>query len=298
LSDIADGATLDGYLKATKNCELLNWFMPLPVNQHSIISGATVSATGYFLDGWKLISGSVVWTAGGRLAMASGAVVRQYLEKLHTYRIGKVYTFSIDTSDGIKSVTITLPASVSSSTVYTESSIVGYCTIRGGFEYRSGGVIIGGTTQYYVPYWEIAATESVEVIPWAESGGISTMANAGEPDFGVTLRDCQRFFEKSYNYNIAPGSASDVGYIEVFTPNASSTLYATAGVTFKAEKRMPPTVNLYSTTGATGKWRNISTLADVAASTGGVGTGRFYSFLSSPGVNTEYAFHWTASAEF
>lgn len=36
---------------------LQNWYFPLPVNQRNV--SGTISTTGYFLDGWKLVSGAV-----------------------------------------------------------------------------------------------------------------------------------------------------------------------------------------------------------------------------------------------
>lgn len=173
-------------------CELTNWYAPTPVNQRGIASGTTISAPGYFLDGWKLISGSCIWTLGQRLAVADESVVVQYMEKLYGGMLDKTYTFSIDTSDGIKSVTFKFPSAVSGATVYTETGITGYCTLKAGFEYRSGGEIICGTTQYYVPYIEITATDDIAITPYLEAHNVSTIANAVQPVYDTELRKCQR----------------------------------------------------------------------------------------------------------
>lgn len=177
-------------------CEILNWYMPAPINQRGIVSGTTISTPGYFLDGWKLVSGSCIWTVGQRLAIANESVVVQYMEKFYGGMLDKTYTFSIDTSDGIKSVTFNFPAAVSGATVYAETGITGYCTIKAGFEYRSGGEIICGTTQYYVPYIEITATDDIAITPYLEAHNVSTMANVSQPDFAKQLAQCKRFLAR------------------------------------------------------------------------------------------------------
>jgi len=104
---------------------------------------------------------------------------------------------------------------------------------------------------------------------------------------------CQRYFEKSYNALVNPGTASDFGREQHL---ASSTV-AYAPVVFKKTKRAVPIITVYSSaTGAAGFVRNLFSNADVAAAAEATGENKStIGFLSVDG-NT-YGFHWTASAE-
>lgn len=115
------------------------------------------------------------------------------------------------------------------------------------------------------------------------NGSINDEANA-----------CRRYYEKSYELNGPVPSITQAGAIQ-FGPG--TTTHRDSWVTFLVEKRVPPTMVMYSPdTGATGVARNRSTSADVACGFGEIGTTRTYSSFS-PTVGQHYAYHYTASCE-
>jgi hypothetical protein len=130
-----------------------------------------------------------------------------------------------------------------------------------------------------------------------ELGPFSTLANDPSADFGEQLRYCQRFYEKSYNIGVAPGTSTDAGCVEVFTPAYMAANYATVNCSFKVEKRTTPTVTVYSITGATNCWRNTSTAADQSCGWGREGTSKFFTWVGSPAINNEYEFQWVAQCD-
>lgn len=129
--------------------------------------------------------------------------------------------------------------------------------------------------------------------------------------FGEELALCQRYFEKSSNYEDAVGNSMGTS---VFTVGSTYTdgWQATMNIPFKVNKRSAPSMSLYGTSGASSGWivYNYSGTAYNAVGTfalnanqhnfrilvstwnGSSGTLNFTNGLSYPAVGA-----WTASAE-
>ncbi len=111
---------------------------------------------------------------------------------------------------------------------------------------------------------------------------------------GEELALCQRYFCKSYDYNVAPGTSDFTGYVyEHQTRNHDN---GTWGVNFIVEMRTNPTVILYSpSTGTSGR---ISNNGDKVASGGDIGTKRIGDVLITGGSAAHGSYyHYTADAE-
>ncbi|MBK8257836.1 MAG: hypothetical protein IPK82_34860 [Polyangiaceae bacterium] len=110
---------------------------------------------------------------------------------------------------------------------------------------------------------------------------------------GQQLSDCERYFQKSYDLNVMPGSPSYPG-----TENCrQNTPYNVMGVRFRTTMRRAPTIKLYNpATGAEGTWQSLST--PIAVSAGDVGTNGFHVDVASGIPGEPLAGHWTADAEF
>ena len=113
--------------------------------------------------------------------------------------------------------------------------------------------------------------------------------------FAEELVLCQRYYEKSYDLGVAPGTSTVVG--EVVLVGCGAAAYPM--IDFKVTKRIAPTAcKLYSTvTGAVDNVRNLTTAGDVGA-TSLVASGQqsFFGALISTDLQI-YAYHWTADAE-
>jgi len=110
--------------------------------------------------------------------------------------------------------------------------------------------------------------------------------------YAEELALCQRYYQKSYNIDVAPGTATYVG--EVY--DISTGPYLCTDRPLKCSMRYAPTVVLYNpVTGATGTWRD-SALADKAVA----GTGSMNNIIFTSSVATANAViggHYTAEAE-
>lgn len=110
--------------------------------------------------------------------------------------------------------------------------------------------------------------------------------------FDVEYNMCRRYFEKSYNLSMVPGTA-DMSHLFTTSPDGYS---LQPGVVFAVEKRVAPTITLYSTNGASGNIRRWDASNQVASG-GHAHTNGFLPQGSGITANVFYAFHWTASAE-
>lgn len=126
--------------------------------------------------------------------------------------------------------------------------------------------------------------------------------------FAEELRDCQRYFEKSYNYDVAPGTATGAGFIVFQTrtavaANANGNLYPGL-IKFSTRKRLNPTVTIYAANGVKNSVRNNKTLdirsGVTAANVGEHGIGNLVVDNTSPtaiSLDDIIDFHWVADAE-
>jgi hypothetical protein len=115
--------------------------------------------------------------------------------------------------------------------------------------------------------------------------------------FGENLAQCQRYYSKSYNYDVNPGTVTSAGQIRatVAYPNA----YATFPVTFPVERCATPTITVYSpATGGTGVVRDVGSGTNVAVSGTEFGTRGGNIYVSGGLQNGDYALaHFAASSE-
>lgn len=138
--------------------------------------------------------------------------------------------------------------------------------------------------------------------------------NAGETDlpfdpksFDEEFRDCLRYYEKSYNYDIAPGANTNNGLTAIVSPinlpySQGNSIYMPTY--YKVEKRRTPTITCYSKSGVIGKITNLSTGVDRPL--GGIDTFTkgFYNVAIGNGtagsdisIGHAVGCHWTADAE-
>ncbi len=77
--------------------------------------------------------------------------------------------------------------------------------------------------------------------------------------FSEDLMDCQKYYEKTYNVEVPPATATLIGSIQ-FRANGTNHYEP---VSYKVQKRAAPTTTAYNTnSGATGSWRDNSAGAD------------------------------------
>ena len=121
-----------------------------------------------------------------------------------------------------------------------------------GFAYGQAVNVMSSTDNY----WQITGVQ-------LEVGSQATPFE--HRSFGEELQLCQRYYQKSYDYSVTPGTATNTGAI-INTAYAAIN-YAGFSVQLPVRMRDQPTVTLYSTsTGATGKMNADSAVGTAQAS--------------------------------
>ena len=111
--------------------------------------------------------------------------------------------------------------------------------------------------------------------------------------FEDDLMECQRYYEKTYNHDVALGTGSAGGWAGAVTPSTTS---ETFGATFKVTKRGTPTITLYNAiSGASGAIYRASDAANVASSVAYIGNNGFGLIYASS--NNAFYYHYVANAE-
>lgn len=127
--------------------------------------------------------------------------------------------------------------------------------------------------------------------------------------FGEELRSCQRFYEKSYNYNTAVGTSGVTAGAIILAVGATTigNGWPYGYVSYMQTKRIPVTPIIYPITTPTNIMRvsTISGQTDQAASSGGALSGSSYFHVVnnsdgaiSPPAQGGILFHYTADARF
>jgi len=116
----------------------------------------------------------------------------------------------------------------------------------------------------------------------------------------LELARCQRYYEKSYNVNVNPGTATAmIEYIG--SPAAAGTNLVRLATKFKVSKRAVPTINFYDSAGISGvvtRDNNGTETNGQAVVAGTVGLNGFAFNVTPAAAATAIGWHWTANAEF
>ena len=126
----------------------------------------------------------------------------------------------------------------------------------------------------------------------------STASSFEYRSYGAELALCQRYYEKSYDIDTVPGtSVSDNKGVVMFRGSGvNSRDYVP--IYFKQTKRDAPTVTIFSSTGASGFYRDVETPTNLAAQVNGSGTSlTVMQSNSTATTNKQCSFLWTASSE-
>lgn len=116
--------------------------------------------------------------------------------------------------------------------------------------------------------------------------------------FAQELAGCERYYEKSYAPAIAPGAASQSAGASSLLGPGGTAVPSGRGVTFRAVKRVAPTMTGYSpTSGTAGKARDDTNAGDVNATLDLIAAGGFRWF-ATPAANgaVNLSLHWVAQA--
>lgn len=256
----------------------------------SDLGWGTASARAVTLSFW--VRSSLTGTFGGALSNSNGT--RSY-----------PFTYSISVADTWEYKTITVPGDTSGTWLTTNGSGIQLVISLG------TGATLSGTAGAWAGANYFSATGAVSVISTngatfyitgvqLETGSVATPFE--RRPFGTELMLCQRYYEKSYDYATAAGSAVAEGYSAMDNPEQTTALYVFNVDVFKVTKRAAANMRFWDLVG------NLSRITDftlgglartdnrntVYLYTGNVQNARMINLQSASTAGT---YQWDASAE-
>lgn len=190
-------------------------------------------------------------------------------------------TYAVPTRTLIDSGSFTVDSTL---TKYSAAVAIPSAAVTGLELVLTVGAQISGT-------WDIAEAQ-------LERGAVATELE--RVPRAVALLRAQRYWEKSYDDDVAPGAASTANARQHRAPpSGSPTLLETLNWGFKAAKRGTPTITWYSTvTGASAKVRDTSSASDIAVTGTNNGGKNMTGEPTIAGATASHLYEaqWTASA--
>jgi hypothetical protein len=213
------------------------------------------------------------------------------------------YTISVANTWEQKTVTITGDTTGTWNTTTSAS--------MGAFFSLGAGSTFSGTAGAWVAGNILSATGATSVVGTNGATfyitGVQLEQNTSATPFerrlyGQELANCQRYFEKSYNVDVVPGTNTSVGIIgPTGVQGATTGSEISATGFFRVTKRATPTMIYYDPVGNVGKCNRVqqgiannnnSTIADNV-----VGANIFSAYSASGATASAIMFHYTASVE-
>ena len=207
-------------------------------------------------------------------------------------------TFTVDVADTWERKTIVVPTQDATGTWnYTTGtgmrmgiSLMSGTTFEGTDDtWNTGNLLnVSGGSNFFS-----ATSRTFDITAMQLDLGPRAKAYRGLP-FAEDLQLCERYFQKSYDVNVAPGAVSALGQV-VFRANGTTPLHHVA---LRTPMRVAPTVTEYNPTdGTAGQWEDVGGAAGASTTDANIGMNGFEIGLTVAGDNNEVNGHWTAEAK-
>lgn len=269
---------------------------------------AGIIAFAQHIEGYNIADAK--WGSADAIDVTLTFWVRAFVAGVYSYTISdysgsRWYTteYTIAASNTWEKITITIPAETSG-TNWALTNVEGfysYIVLAAG----TADMVTGAQEDTWQTSYQGIGTESQTHFPSSVSNTfyitqakleVAPTASAFEPRQPVhELMLCQRYFQKSYDLSVAPGTADNKGQLQILE-NAAATGAMYIPALFKATMREVPTIVLYDQNGDAGKVRkDTNGKTGIAANVGEMG---FTGGTNDATSAATLSFQYTADAEF
>ena len=315
------------------------------VDQRGTSGSVSSGATAYTLDGWQISATGAaaawaqIWQAfingnSIKIAAATGLTAVTLKQRIESYSAVELLTvfgagqpitvqfeISNQTSspitptlstgyasarDNFGTVTADLAATNLQTIAASSTGLVSYTFTPSNSAYLGYEISLnfGGALNGASGYVQVGRAD-VRVTPGQPTGLNSSPPPPELRPLSAELRDCQRFYDTSYDLGTAPGSSTvssgGTGNMGTYGLNPSSVFYNTPQMAlFHGAMRAVPSLSTWDRAGNSGKmteWISSAYTDNISGFATGVISTKGFSW--SPNVSTGYAYyvHWAASAE-
>jgi uncharacterized protein DUF2793 len=250
------------------------------INQR-VFSGGVLAAGQYGFDRWKAAStGADITLSNGIITLASGEI-EQVIE-IDNWGNSDFSNADFTVSVEAPSADLIVTLGGASATILAGSGrrSVKLTTLAGD----------AGNLSFRI---RAAASNSVDFARVKLEHGPASTAWQTRPG-GQELALCQRYFQKSYNMDQAPGAAGTSGSLTMYIANAGTNSMRIAS-RFPVWMRTPPALSIWSDSGAAAMVNRGGT--DVPASVIFIGEGGVVAGAGGGGNASYIRYHFTADAE-
>ena len=145
-------------------------------------------------------------------------------------------------------------------------------------------IIFKGTHDNSLRLWEVQLEEGEYATPFEQR------------PIGLELALCQRYYEKSYDLDDAPGTSMATG-VCWFGAGTETINHIIAPVRYTVTKRVAPTITLFDLHGNINKVSYSHAAPNKTGTADQIGNAAFRAYTDNSTAKKELIFHWTADAE-
>ena len=253
--------------------------------------------------GWGTASAATVtlsfWVRSSLTGAFGGSIVNSAQNRSYPF------TYTISAANTWEQKTVTIAGDTSGTWLTTNGigirvsfSLGAGATYSGTAGAWAGSLYYGATGQVNV----VGTSGATFYITGVQLEKGSTATSFDYRPYGTELALCQRYYEKSYNVDVAPGTgSSNPGCYEACTSTFSNNVVYTPQIGFRVSKRATPTMSFYTYSGTLGSWEYVRSGANGSQTATGdlIGMSGFSGRVDvgAAWVVAYVTGHWVASAE-
>jgi hypothetical protein len=215
------------------------------------------------------------------------------------------FTYTVSSANTWTQISVTIPGDTSGT--WLTNNGIGFVTNFG----LGVGSTLSGTAGSWSSSTFVSATGATSVVGTNGATfyitGVQLEQNTSATPFerrlyNQELINCQRYYEKSYNVDVVPGTSTGAGVVGATGVQGATTgNEVSAAGFFRVTKRATPTISYFDTVGNSAKCtrvqQGVAVTTNSAITDNLVGANQFSAYSASGATASAIVYHFTATAE-